>query len=510
MTLSRSLGRQREMSIRAALGASRWRVVRQLLIESVILSIAGGVLGLGLAEAGVHWFDLSTRSIRPYWIQFTMDFSVFGYFAALCILSGLLFGIAPALRSSKADLVGVLKEHAHSVASHRGAWLSATLVIFQFALTLVLLTGAGIFLRSLLNGLSVNPFVPAAQLTTARLALPGDRYKDADARRQFYDQLLPRLRATPGITHAAVASEAPGLGAVPQQIELEHAPIDNPAQRPWISLVAQSSGYFDTIHLPLLSGRDFNEIDGSAHHEAAILTRDAATRFWPGQEPMGKRFRLFDDKNKPTEWITVIGISADMVQELQENDPKPLLFVPYRQEGWDNMTLVAESSADPLQSMRVTVQSLDRELPLIDPYRLNDAIAHQIWFLRLFSKVFLGFALIALLMASVGIYAVIAHATGSRTQEIGVRIALGATLGNILLLVMKRGLWQIAVGLAVGLCAAVPLAHVMASMPIGISRSDPAILLFVACTLAVVGVFACWLPARRASALDPVKAIRYE
>jgi predicted permease len=224
MMLSRALGRQREMSIRTALGASRWRVVRQLLIESLLLSCLGGLLGLGLAVLGAHWFDLSTLAVRPYWIQFTMNYSVFGYCAALCIFSGLLFGIAPTLRSSRPDLMGILKEGSRSVGRHRGGWLSAALVVFQFALTLVLLTGAGVFVRGLLTTLTVNPFIPAAQLTTARIELPEARYKDADARQRFYDQLVPRLRAIPGVHHAALVSNAPGLGAARQQIELEHTP----------------------------------------------------------------------------------------------------------------------------------------------------------------------------------------------------------------------------------------------------------------------------------------------
>jgi predicted permease len=510
MMLSRSLNRQREMSIRTALGASRWRIVRQLLMESVFLSIVGGILGLGLAEGGIRWFDLATAAIRPNWILFTMNFTVFGYFAALCILSGLLFGIMPALSSSKTNVVDVLKEGANSVAGHRGAWLSSALVVFQFALTLVLLTGAGIFVRSLFHHLAVNPFIPANQLTTARLHLPEDRYKDNDARIRFFDQLLPRLRAIGGVTHAAIASAAPGMGTADEQIELEHQPITNPAQRPWISFVAQSPGYFETIHLPLLKGRDFNAIDGTSNHEAAVLTRDTAARMWPGQDPIGRRFRLFDGKNQPTPWITVIGIAGNMVQDLQENDPKPLLFIPYRQEGWDNMALTVESAADPLQAMRLTVQSLDGELPLSEPSRLKDAIEEQIWFLRVFGKVFLTFALIAMLMASVGIYAVVAHATNRRTREIGVRIALGATIRDILLLVMRRGLWQIAIGLAIGLAAAIPLARLMASIPIGGLRSDPVVLFSVSFALAAVGIVACWLPARRATGLDPVKAIRYE
>ncbi len=206
----------------------------------------------------------------------------------------------------------------------------------------------------------------------------------------------------------------------------------------------------------------------------------------------------------------MIGISADIVQGLHESDPKPLMFLPYRQLGWDNMTLVAESSADPLQSMRIAVQRLDGALPLNEPSRLREAIANQLWFLRVFGEVFLVFALVAMLMASVGIYAVIAHATSSRTREIGVRIALGATMRNILLLVMRRGLWQIAGGMVLGLAAAVPLTHLITSIPDGGLRSDPLFLVGVALTLAAVGVFACWLPARRATGLDPVRAIRYE
>jgi predicted permease len=453
---------------------------------------------------------MSTQTIRPSWIEFTMDFTVFGYFAALCIASGLLFGIAPALRSSKPDLAGVLKEGAHSVGRRRGGWLSAGLVVFQFALTLVLLTGAGIFVRALLNTLAINSFVPATHLTMASLLLPDSRYKDGDARQRFYDQLLPRLRELPGVSHAAIASDGPGLGANRQQIELEHAPIANPAQRPWVSFVAQSPGYLETIHLALLEGRGFSETDGTAHHEAAIVTRDAATRLWSGQDPIGKRFRFYDDKDKPSAWITVVGIAADLAQEVQESDPRPLLFVPYRQEGWDNMAVVVDSAADPLQAMRMTVQGLDPELPLNDPSVVRDALEHQIWFLRVFGRIFLGFALIAMLMASVGIYAVIAHAMNSRTQEIGVRLALGATMRNIMLLVMKRGLWQISAGLVVGLGAALPVAHLMASLPFSMARSDASIFMIVALVLASVGVFACWLPARRAAGLDPVKAIRYE
>jgi predicted permease len=510
MMLARALTRKREMSIRTALGASRWRVIRQLLIESVLLSTLGGLLGMGLAALGVRWFDFSTQEVRPSWIAFTMDYTVFGYFAALCILSGLLFGMAPALRASRPDLNEVMKEGARSVGRKSEGWLTSLLVVFQFALTLVLLSGAGMFVRSLMTSLSTNAFIPVRQLTTAHLDLPDARYKDSDAKMRFYDQLLPRLRAIPGVSRVSIVSTPPGLGAARKQIELEGAPIGEPSRRPWISFLAQSPGYFETVHVPLLEGRDFNAIDGTAQHATAVLTREAAAHFWPNQDPMGKRFRLYDDQNKPTDWITVIGVSANMVQEMIANDPHPLIFVPYRQEGWSGMSLMVESSGDPSAAVRAAVQSLDAELPLRDVSTLRAALEHQTWFLCVFGKIFGSFACIGLVMASVGIYAVIAQAGSRRTQEIGVRMALGASVRSILVLVMKRGLWQVGAGLALGLALAIPATRLMSALPLGMSVKDPAVFVIVGAVLAGVGVFACWLPARRAAGLDPVQAIRYE
>jgi predicted permease len=511
MMLSRAIARQREMSIRAALGASRWRVTRQLLVESVLLSGLGGALGLGLAAFGVHWFDLATSNVgRPYWVQFTMDYSVFGYFAALCILSGLLFGIAPALRASRPDLNQVLQEGGRSIGRHRGGWLAAVLVVFQFALTVVLLTGAGIFVHSLVKMLDTNQAVPSSQLMVADFQLPKERYPDIAARQRLYDQLLPRLRALPGVTSAALVSNPPGLGSADSSIEVEHQPVNDPAHRPVVSFVTASPGYFGTVQLPLLLGRDFSTLDGAASHQAAILTRETAEHFWPGQSALGKRFRFYDDQGKPGDWITVIGVTANLVQDLTDQAPKPLLFVPTQQEDWGGTSLVVRSTTNPTAEVRAAVQSLDQDLPLRDVYILNAAIEHQTWYLHLFSKVFMGFAFIALLMAAVGIYAVLAQATSRRTQEIGVRIALGASMRNIMLLVMRRGVWQIVAGLALGLAAAFPAARLMANLPIGVSPTDPAVFLAVAAVLAFVGMVACWIPARRAAGLDPVQAIRYE
>lgn len=510
MMLSRALDRQREMAIRTALGASRWRMMRQLLIESLLLSAAGGVLGLGLATLGVRWFDQSTIQVRPYWIQFTPNYTVLGYFAALCILSAVLFGTLPALRSSRPNLSNILNEGARSFGGRRGGWLSSVLVVFQFALTLMLLTGAAIFVFSLFKGLAVNPFIPSRQLWTARLELPDSSYKDAEARQRFYDQLLPRLRALPGVTSVTITSAPPGLFAWDHPMETEHKLIQQASQRPSVGLVACSPGYLNAIRLPLLRGRGFTPDDGSAGHESAILSREAAERFWPGQDPVGKRFRVYDDQSKAGNWISVIGVTAGIEQEIVSNDPQPAVFVPYRQEGWDNMALMVASSNNPIPAVRAAVQQLDQDLPLTDIYRLDEAVEHEIWFLRLFSEIFFGFALVGLIMASIGIYAVIAHAVAGRTREIGVRMALGASARNILVLIMTRGIWQISAGVVLGLAAAIPVARLMASLPLGIAPTNPGISLIVAGVLATIGIFACWIPARRAARLDPVKALRYE
>jgi predicted permease len=513
MMLSRALARQHEISIRVAMGASRWRVIRQFLTESLMLSVTGGALGFGLAAFGVHWFDMSTQDVgKPTWIIFKIDPTVFGYFAVLCILAGLISGLAPALRSSRVDLNSTLKEGTRSAGTRRGGLVSSILVVFQFALTLVLLMGAGIFVRAFLAAQTVNPFVPAGHLMTGRVSLPHERYPDANSHVRFFDQLLLRLRANPGVTQAVISSGLPGMGSGSNHIEVEGSPVSDPLKGPSAAIMAESSGYFDAIGLPILRGRDFNETDGTAGKEAAIVTREFAAHFWPGQDALAKRFRVYDD-NKYTPWLTIVGVSADVLQQFNRLTPDPLFFVPYRQEGWGGMNVILRASGDPSSlalAARAAVEGIDQDLPLSDPRTLQEVIYRNQWYLRLFGGLFVFFALTGLLIASVGIYAVMAQATTNRTQEIGVRMALGASPGNILALVLGHGLKQLILGLLIGLAAAYPAARVMASLPLHVSASDPVLFASISILLIAVGLFACWLPARRAAGLDPVKAIRYE
>jgi putative ABC transport system permease protein len=517
MMLARGLSRSREMSVRAALGASRAQLIRQMLVESVLLSCLGGLAGLGLAVAGVHAFDLATQDVgRPYWVRFEMDYVVFAYFAIVSISSGLIFGLVPALRASRIDLHTSMKSGLAGGSPGRQR-LAGALVVFQFALTVVLLASAGMMVRSFFGAQSLNAFVPATQIFSARLHLPegkGDRYEEATARRQFFDDLQPRLAALPGVTRVAFTSHLPGEGGNTKDIELQGHPRIEGSAPLRASYQVQGGDFFRTLNLPLLSGRTFNAADGETDQEAAIVTRSFAALHWPGQDAVGQRFR-FLDQDKPGPWITIVGVSADLAQGVQRADAPPLLFLPYRQESWGWMSILLHTHGDAAalnQPLRTVVQGLDDSLPLFETRPLNVALERQRWFLGVFGTLFLVFALSGLLMAGVGIYAVLAHNTGRRTREIGIRMALGATKHRVLRLVIAQGLHQLAIGSALGLLGGYGAAQLLGSVGflIGTSPNDPVVFLGTIALLAVIGVTACWIPARRASQIQPTEALRTE
>ena len=518
MMLTRAVARAREIAVRAAMGATRWQLVRQLLVESVLLSCLGGLLGLGLTAAGVHAFDLATRDVgKPYWVLFEIDYTVFAYFAAISIFSGILFGLVPALRASRVDLNSTLKDGTPSAGSHHGGRLTGALVVFQFALTVILLAGAGMMIRGIFAAQSINAFVRPESVFVARVQLPeaaGEPYHDADTRRQFYDQLLPRLAALPGVTHAAASSNPPGLGSNTRPIEIDGRPNPDPKNPARASFVVQTPGYLSAIGLPLLTGRAFNETDGDPGKEAAVVTREFAAQHWPGESALGKRFR-FVENDQPGPWLSVIGVSADLVQSLHETDTPALVFISSRQEPWGWMTLLLRTASDPAvlaAPVRATVQTIDADLALFEVRALPAALDRQRWFLKVFGTLFLVFALAGLLMASIGIYGVIAQATARRTREIGIRMALGATAARIMQLVLSRGLRQLALGLTLGFAGAFAVTQLMqkGGILVRVSPTDPLVFASIATLLLAIGLFACWLPARRAAALHPVNALRHE
>jgi putative ABC transport system permease protein len=513
MMLSRALARSREIALRAALGASRWQIIRQLLVESVLLSVIGGLVGLMLAQFGIHAFDIATQDVgKPYWVQFTMDWRAFTYFAAFSIGTGLVFGIVPARRASRVDLNTALKDGAVG-GTQRAGRLSGILVVLQFALTVVLLAGAGVMIKGFIDVQRVNPFVPAAHIFTARLSLPdgkGERYESVESRRKMHDALMVRLAALLGVTEAALASNMPGLGSQYRDMEVEGAANPDPKHPPRAAAVFATPNYLAAIGVPIQSGRPLNETDGLEGREAAVVTRDFASRYWPGESPIGRRFRFITD-GKPAAWNVVVGVCSNVAQNIQDKSPPPLVYLSDRQEPWAWIGIMLRASGDPSAltgAVRTAVQDIDPDLPLFEVRTLPAAIEHDNWFLKVFGSLFLLFAIIGLLIASIGIYAVVAQATSRRTREIGIRMALGASARNVVQLVLAQGLLQLGIGLAIGLTGAIAATRLMNSLPLASSTSDPMIFVAVVALLTCVGLFACYLPARRAAHIAPTEALR--
>lgn len=518
MLLGRALTRSREISIRAALGASRPQVIRQLLTESVLLSCIGGLCGLVLSVVGVRLFDQATQDVgKPYWIEFSMDWRAFVYFALISISSGIIFGLMPALRASRVDLNSALKEGTAAAGTASGGGLTGILVVLQFALTVVLLAGAGVMMRSFFAVQSVNPHIPADQIFVGRLYPPegeGLRYQSDEVRRQFYRDLQARFARTPGVEQVAFASHLPGLGSSQRSIEIDGRPVEDPQNRPRASLMVLTPGYFEMVDLPLLQGRYFEERDGQSGREAAVVTREFAERYWPETSPIGERFR-FHHEDEPSAWLEVIGVSADIEQRMNGDPAPPLVFVPHEQEPWSWMSLLVRTSNDPIAfapTARQILQEADQDLPLFDTNSLAGAVKQNMWFLQVFGSLFLSFALIALLMASVGIYGVVAQSTARRSREIGIRMALGATTGKVMRLVVGRGMGQLIIGLVLGLAGAAAATGLLEKVGflVGISPHDPVTFAAVTIILMSIGLTACWLPARRASRINPVQALRHD
>jgi predicted permease len=518
LMLSRALVRRREMSLRTAVGATRGRIVRQVLVESVLLSGLGGVLGLGLTKAATAAFARAVADVgKPYWIRFEMDWVVLGYFALISIASGVGFGLVPARRAGGVELSSARKDDARAMGSRRANRLTAGLVVLQFALTVVLLAGAGMMVRSFFAAQAINPFVPAEHIFSARLQLPeakGERYEQPATRLQLHERLVRELAALPGVVHAATTSSLPGLGAPRRPIEIDGRPSTNPKLLPQALFVVQTPGYLPAIGLPILAGRGFEEADGAPGREVAVVTREFAARHWPGASPLGRRFRFVED-GKPGPWMTVVGMSAELVQDPRERDAPPLVFISCRQEAWGWTTLIVRTAAEPsviAPQVRAVVQRLDPDLPLFQAQALPSALERQTWFVRVFGTLFLVFAATGLLMAAVGIYAVVAQATARRTREIGVRMALGASTSDVARLVLARGVAQLALGVALGLVGAFGGTHLMsgAGLLLRTSPNDPAVFASITAVLLVVGLLACWLPARRAARIHPTEALRAE
>lgn len=521
LLLSRSARRSREIAVRIALGASRGRVIRQLLVESTMLAFVGGVLGWIMSLVGVRLFDMAVQDVgKPYWIKFTMDTTVFAFLVAVCFATGIIFGIVPALQVSKTNLNDILKESGRGNAGGRRArWMASTMVVVELALTIVLLAGAGLMIRSFMKLYAMDIGVDTTRMLSMRLALPDKKYPTAEKRQLFYEALLPHLAAIPGVAASSIASAPPGSGAGSRGIEFDGRPEPDPKKVPSVTLLYVSDGYFDTLGVTARQGRLLGKTDGDAGSEGVVVNTRFASQHYPGENVIGKRIRLQarttgPEANKTKPWMTIVGVTPSIRQRnVQDVEPDSVLYMSYRLEPPSGTAIVIRGHGDPgalTSAVREAVQATDPDQPVFGVQTMEQTLAQQRWPYRVFGTMFTIFAFIALLLSSVGIYAVTAYSVTQRTQEIGVRMALGARASQVSWLVLRQGLVQLAVGLVLGSAGALLAAPVLQTLLVQIKPTDPVTLGAIALLFTAVTVCACLIPARRATRLDPLTALRID
>jgi putative ABC transport system permease protein len=520
LLLARALARSREISIRTSLGATRRQVVRQLLVESLLLASLGAALGTVFGLWGVRIFDAAlVPAVKPPYIDFSVDMRVVIFLVTITAGAAIVFGLAPALQLSKLDVNAVLKEGG-SVAGQgrRARVLSGALIVIEVALAVVLLTGAGLMIRSFVNTSRADIGLDPSHVLSLNLNLRRTKYPQREDQVRFYEQLKGRLEALPGVETMAVASDLPAESPDDLYYEIEGAPPEDARTRHRAAGLYVGEDYFAALGLRPRSGREFTRADNAAAPRVAIVNEMLARRAWPAGDAVGKRFRLveFDAAGaRSTEgpWFTVAGIVPDVLQDDESFVMSPAIYLAYRQypgSGFETIVRTRVPPATAGESIRRAVQALDPDLAVRTLRPLEESLWLRNWRHRVFGSMFAIFAAIALVLASVGLYAVLAYSVSERTREIGVRRTLGATSASILRLVFRQAVTRLGGGLLLGVAGALVATRVLESMLVGVSAADPATLATACAVLAVAGCAGCLLPARRALSVDPLVALRTE
>jgi putative ABC transport system permease protein len=514
LMLARAVGRSREVTIRSALGASRSRLAGELLLESTLLALAGGALGMLLALWGVE----GLRSLGPDTIprveEIGLDLRVLGFALLLSLLTGLLFGLAPVWRLAGRDLHEGLaggRGVAGGSAIHRAR---TTLVLGEVALAFVLLAGASLLLRSFERLQHVDPGFAADRVLTARVTLPRLAYPEEERWLAFGRDLLARTNSEPGVHSAALVSDAP-LGDSPPywSFEIQGAEARAAGSVQDAAVFTASDGYFETLRIPLVRGRHFDATDRVGAPDVVVINQAAAQRFWKGRDPVGARITFGDPSDPGTRWATVVGVVGDVRHERLDEPAYPQIYIPFAQAPVRSMVLAVRASGDPatlVPSVRRALAALDPDLPLADVSTLEDRKAVSLARPRVNATVLGGFALAALVLAAVGIYGVVAYGVVQRTRELGIRMALGAGGSTLLRMVIRQGMAPVLGGMVVGLVGALASGRLLRGLLFGVGSGDPATLVLVTCFLVAVALAAMYLPARRASRSDPMLALRVE
>ena len=515
LMLARATGRHKEIALRAALGASRWRIIRQLLTESLIVALIGGALGVLVGVWGIDALRAANpgdaAKFAPGWHNLGLNFTVLIFTIALSVLSGLVFGLAPALQVSKPNLNDALKDGSRQ-SSGRSHWLRSSLVVVEVALSLILLVCAGLFFRTFLTLFRTNPGFDPENVLTANLMLPRAKYKDEPQAAQFYNDLVQRVGSQPGVESVAVVNYLPLGGSNSSDAYLVEGEGEPASGEENIGRYRVCTpGYFSTMRIPILNGRAFTEQDKAGGPRVVIVNETLARKHWPGQDVIGKRIR-FQDTLERAPWMEIVGVIKDVKHDLLE-EVTPEFYLPHAQDAWPGMVLVARTTVEPASlagSMRQHVWAIDKDQPVFDVRTMQEVRSVAIGLQTFTSQMTAIFAGVALLLASVGIYGVMSFAVTQRTQEIGIRMALGARAPDVLKLVVANGMKLTVIGLVIGLIGAWLLTRFMTTLLFGVEATDLLTYSVVSVCLLTAAFLACYLPARRATKVNPLEALRYE
>jgi len=515
LLLARSTLRASEMSIRTALGASRWRLLRQALTESALLAFAGAVLGLFLAVWGIDLIKALSGEMLPQLQQVELSLPALVFTLVLSLLTALLFGLAPAWQSSQPNLIDAIKGDGKTFSGGvRRARLRSFLVVSEIAFALVLLMCAGLLIRTVIQLQRVDTGIDYTHALKMDLGLPSLRYSDNAKRIEFYRELTSRVRALPGVVNAGVVTPLPlSRGFDSTSVEVEHQPA-KPGQEPMVDRYIMTPGYLQALGIQLESGRELTPQDVGDAPLVMLVSESFAARIWPNQDPLGKRIKLPWNPGRDDEpWRTVVGVVRDVKQLGPDKPAAMALYLPHAQYPVSFMTLVVRTAGEPesmLGTVKQTVRGLDADQVPTDVATMEEVMSNSIQTRRFSMFVLGGFATLALVLAAVGSYGVRSYVVAQRTHEIGIRMALGARSGNVLRLIVGNGLSLVAVGILLGAAGAFGLTRLMKSLLFGVVPTDVSTFVGVCLCLVVVAVVACYLPARRATKIDPLTALRNE
>lgn len=531
LLLARASGRQKEMAIRTALGGSRWRIARQLLTESVLLSLTGGACGLLIARWGIDLILYMSPNAIPRSREIGLDWRVLAFTLGVAILTGVLFGLVPALQAGVVDVHETLKETGRGVSGRH--WLRSSLVIAEVATTLVLLVGAGLMIRSFYRLQTVDPGFSLANLTSFSISAPEKKYANEEQRVAFYNRLLAGISSLPGVDSTSAASGLPlGNNGWQTSFTVVGRPTPPRDQTPLMEACMVTPEYFRTMSIPLKKGRYFSQQDDrswlagrdlskfneeekrSAGLNSIIIDEEFARRHWPGQEALGQRIKLGGDEDPKAPVLTVIGVVGRVKMEGLSRDSKRVQgYFPFAQLGNSGMTVIIKGASDPRQlitAVRLQLKQIDPDQPIYNIRTMNDIRSESVAPERLNLTLLSIFAGIALVLAMVGIYGVMSYSVTQRTHEIGIRMAIGAQPGDVFRMVMGHGMTLALIGVALGLAGAFGLTRLMATMLFGVEPTDPLTFMVIAILLSLVSLAACYVPGRRATKVDPILSLRYE